>query len=72
MQDLVQMMTQTLKMDAGDADGSHDPQEFRLNRKYRDTLLLHGKTRQEAKDLSLSQINMGEKHLVDHPLPMLI
>uniref|UniRef100_A0A8C6SDE8 Uncharacterized protein n=1 Tax=Neogobius melanostomus TaxID=47308 RepID=A0A8C6SDE8_9GOBI len=58
MQDLVQMMTQTLRMDGGDAEGSRDLQEFRLNRRYRDTLLLHGKTRQEPKDLSLSHINM--------------
>ncbi|XP_072317974.1 serine/threonine-protein kinase Nek4 [Eucyclogobius newberryi] len=59
MQDLVQMMTQTLKMSAADAEGSGDLQEFRLNRKYRDTLLLHGKSPQEPKDLSLSNIHMG-------------
>ncbi|XP_033823138.1 serine/threonine-protein kinase Nek4 [Periophthalmus magnuspinnatus] len=56
MQDLVQMMTQTLKMPATDGEGSCDLQEFRLNRKYRDTLLLHGKN---PKDLSLSNISMG-------------
>ncbi|XP_052466234.1 serine/threonine-protein kinase Nek4 isoform X1 [Carassius gibelio] len=54
MQDLVQMMTQTLHMDARDA--SLDPDEtrchstplpeFKLNRKYRDTLMLHGKSRE--------------------------
>lgn len=58
MQDLVQMMTQTLRMDDGNGEGSWDLQEFRLKRKYRDTLLLHGKTRPEPKDLSISQINM--------------
>ncbi|XP_055016837.1 serine/threonine-protein kinase Nek4 isoform X2 [Boleophthalmus pectinirostris] len=56
MQDLVQMMTQTLKMAAADGEGSCDLQEFKLNRKYRDTLLLHGK---KPKDLSLSNISMG-------------
>lgn len=57
MQDLVQMMTQTLKMAGG--DGACEV-EFKLNRKYRDTLVLHGKAQQEAKDLSLSKISIGE------------
>lgn len=55
MQDLVQMMTQTLKMAGG--DGACEV-EFKLNRKYRDTLVLHGKAQQEAKDLSLSKISI--------------
>ncbi|XP_067101129.1 serine/threonine-protein kinase Nek4 isoform X1 [Osmerus mordax] len=55
MQDLVQMMTQTLRMDVREAVcepdgcsiGSRALPEFRLNRRYRDTLLLHGKAREE-------------------------
>ncbi|XP_058648514.1 serine/threonine-protein kinase Nek4 isoform X3 [Onychostoma macrolepis] len=62
MQDLVQMMTQTLHMDARDVsfepDGSrcHSTPlaEFKLNRKYRDTLMLHGKSREEQGDYQIS------------------
>uniref|UniRef100_A0A3P9KYA2 Serine/threonine-protein kinase Nek4 n=1 Tax=Oryzias latipes TaxID=8090 RepID=A0A3P9KYA2_ORYLA len=67
MQDLVQMMTQTLRM--GIKDGGHEVDkgafdsttlpEFKLNRKYRDTLVLHGKARGEAEDLPLSKIPKG-------------
>ncbi|XP_031603625.1 serine/threonine-protein kinase Nek4 isoform X1 [Oreochromis aureus] len=64
MHDLVNMMTQTLRMDVGDGVsegdrgrfGSTALPEFKLNRKYRDTLLLHGKAREEAENLSLGQI----------------
>lgn len=67
MQDLVHMMTQTLRMDIGDgvseADksrfGSTALPEFKLNRKYRDTLVLHGKAREEAENLSLGEIPIG-------------
>lgn len=55
MQDLVHMMTQTLRMDAG----STALPEFRLNRKYRDTLVLHGKAREDAENLSLGEIPIG-------------
>ncbi|XP_016356033.1 serine/threonine-protein kinase Nek4 [Sinocyclocheilus anshuiensis] len=62
MQDLVQMMTQTLHMDARDVsfepDGSrcHSTPlpEFKLNRKYRDTLMLHGKSREGQGDYQIS------------------
>ncbi|XP_022077592.2 serine/threonine-protein kinase Nek4 isoform X1 [Acanthochromis polyacanthus] len=60
--DLVSMMTQTLRMDVGvtEADksgfGSTALPEFKLNRKYRDTLVLHGKAREEAENLSLGEI----------------
>uniref|UniRef100_A0A8C1CF58 Serine/threonine-protein kinase Nek4 n=2 Tax=Cyprinus carpio TaxID=7962 RepID=A0A8C1CF58_CYPCA len=62
MQDFVQMMTQTLHMDARDVsfepDGSrcHSTPlpEFKLNRKYRDTLMLHGKTREGQGDNQIS------------------
>ncbi|XP_072521951.1 serine/threonine-protein kinase Nek4 [Salminus brasiliensis] len=45
MQDLVQMMTQTLRMDVRDVSQCNSTllPEFKLNRKYRDTLMLHGK-----------------------------
>ncbi|CAJ1051663.1 serine/threonine-protein kinase Nek4 isoform X2 [Xyrichtys novacula] len=68
MQDLVHMMTQTLRMDirdgVSDVDnkdrfGSTSLPEFKLNRKYRDTLVLHGKARGEAEDLSLGEIPTG-------------
>uniref|UniRef100_A0A3Q3LFS4 Serine/threonine-protein kinase Nek4 n=1 Tax=Mastacembelus armatus TaxID=205130 RepID=A0A3Q3LFS4_9TELE len=67
MQDLVHMMTQTLRMDVGDSVsemnkdrlGSTGLPEFKLNRKYRDTLVLHGKAREEAENLSLGEIPIG-------------
>ncbi|XP_050978439.1 serine/threonine-protein kinase Nek4 isoform X1 [Labeo rohita] len=62
MQDLVQMMTQTLHMDARDVSFEPDgPRclstplpEFKLNRKYRDTLMLHGKSRESQGDFQIS------------------
>ncbi|XP_035518072.1 serine/threonine-protein kinase Nek4 [Morone saxatilis] len=67
MQDLVHMMTQTLRMDIGDGGSEPDKgrfgstalPEFKLNRKYRDTLVLHGKAREEAENLSLGEIPIG-------------
>ncbi|XP_042261116.1 serine/threonine-protein kinase Nek4 isoform X1 [Thunnus maccoyii] len=67
MQDLVHMMTQTLRMDCGagvnEVDkgglGSTALPEFKLNRKYRDTLVLHGKAREEIENLSLGEIPIG-------------
>lgn len=66
MQDLVHMMTQTLRMEVKDGGGDKSAfdstsslPEFKLNRKYRDTLVLHGKARGEAEDLSLSKIPKG-------------
>ncbi|XP_054640402.1 serine/threonine-protein kinase Nek4 isoform X8 [Dunckerocampus dactyliophorus] len=67
MQELVHMMTQTLRMVGGDGAnevdnsefGSTASPEFKLNRKYRDTLVLHGKARQEAENLSLGEIPIG-------------
>lgn len=67
MQDLVKMMTHTLRMDVGDTvaaieksrlDSSALP-EFKLNRRYRDTLVLHGKACHKAEDLSLGEIPKG-------------
>ncbi|XP_041638776.1 serine/threonine-protein kinase Nek4 isoform X2 [Cheilinus undulatus] len=67
MQDLVHMMTQTLRMDIRDGTtgsengrlGSTALPEFKLNRKYRDTLMLHGKSREEGENLSLGEIPAG-------------
>uniref|UniRef100_H3CP87 Serine/threonine-protein kinase Nek4 n=1 Tax=Tetraodon nigroviridis TaxID=99883 RepID=H3CP87_TETNG len=67
IQDLVQMMTQTLRMDTEDSVDEEDKDslgltalpEFRLNREYRDTLVLHGKSQEEAEHLSLGQIPLG-------------
>lgn len=55
MQDLVQMMTQTLHMDARDVSLP----EFKLNRKYRDTLMLHGKSREGQGDFQISGFPLG-------------
>ncbi|XP_045885450.1 serine/threonine-protein kinase Nek4 isoform X5 [Micropterus dolomieu] len=68
MQDLVHMMTQTLRMDIGDGVsevgksskfGSTALPEFKLNKKYRDTLVLHGKAREGAENLLLGEIPKG-------------
>lgn len=65
MHDLVNMMTQTLRMEVGVTEvdksgfGSTTLPEFKLNRKYRDTLVLHGKAREEAENLSLGEIPKG-------------
>ncbi|XP_061583666.1 serine/threonine-protein kinase Nek4 isoform X2 [Cololabis saira] len=66
MHDLVNMMTQTLRgfpdsgheVDKGRTDSNPQP-EFKLNRQYRDTLVLHGKAREDAKNLSLGEIPKG-------------
>ncbi|KAL1266085.1 hypothetical protein QQF64_004112 [Cirrhinus molitorella] len=68
MQDLVQMMTQTLHMDARDV--SFEPNgprsrstplpEFKLNRKYRDTLMLHGKSGEGQGDFQISGIPLDD------------
>ncbi|MBN3275588.1 NEK4 kinase, partial [Polyodon spathula] len=61
MQDLVQLMTQTLRMDSRDPHdmGPHVAPplipEFKLNRKYRDTLILHGKAKEEQEDFQFSE-----------------
>ncbi|XP_061641628.1 serine/threonine-protein kinase Nek4 isoform X3 [Phyllopteryx taeniolatus] len=67
MQDLVHMMTKTLRMVDGNDVNEVDKHElgctllpeFKLNKKYRDTLVLHGKARQEAENLSLGEIPIG-------------
>lgn len=64
MQDLVHMMTQTLRMVGGNEVDKHGfgstlLPEFKFNRKYRDTLVLHGKARQESENMSLGEIPIG-------------
>lgn len=67
MQDLVQMMTQTLRMDIEDSVNEADKgifgltalPEFKLNGKYRDTLALHGKSGEEAQGLFRGKIPLG-------------
>lgn len=70
MQDLVQMMTQTLRMDARDGLSEQENSrgnsamlpEFKLNRKYRDTLMLHGKSRERECDFHVSDVRSGSVH----------
>ncbi|CAL8274811.1 unnamed protein product [Boreogadus saida] len=63
MHDLVQMMTQTLRMDGRErvndimCESTALP-EFKLNRKYRDTLVLHGKAWDQS-DLPLNDLPSG-------------
>ncbi|XP_012693939.2 serine/threonine-protein kinase Nek4 isoform X1 [Clupea harengus] len=68
IQDLVQMMTQTLRMDSKDAacesdgtrSGSKAQSEFKLNRKYKDTLVLHGKAIEVQDDFLLNDFCAGD------------
>uniref|UniRef100_A0A2D4ITI1 Serine/threonine-protein kinase Nek4 n=1 Tax=Micrurus lemniscatus lemniscatus TaxID=129467 RepID=A0A2D4ITI1_MICLE len=60
MNDLLQLMTQTLKMDNTEnysqfAMPTPDSQ-FRLNRKYRDTLILHGKAAEEPDEFQFQEL----------------
>ncbi|NXX24794.1 NEK4 kinase, partial [Nicator chloris] len=60
MNDLVQLMTWTLKMDSRENSEccvtSTPAPEFKLHRKYRDTLILHGKSPDESEDLKMEEI----------------
>ncbi|NWY17299.1 NEK4 kinase, partial [Aphelocoma coerulescens] len=60
MNDLVQLMTWTLKMDSKENSEccvtSTPAPEFKLNRKYRDTLILHGKSPDESEELKMEEI----------------
>ncbi|XP_049632135.1 serine/threonine-protein kinase Nek4 [Suncus etruscus] len=60
MSDLVQLMTQTLKLDSRESCEElpmSDPvSEFKLHRKYRDTLILHGKVAEETEELHLKEL----------------
>ncbi|XP_056380151.1 serine/threonine-protein kinase Nek4 isoform X2 [Hyla sarda] len=67
MNDLVNLMTQTLHMEKD--DGQMPPavcKEFKINRRYKDTLRLHGKTSEEQEDvvfqdLALDNLTVPEK-----------
>ncbi|XP_014725146.1 PREDICTED: serine/threonine-protein kinase Nek4 [Sturnus vulgaris] len=60
MNDLVQLMTWTLKMDSKENSEccvtSTPAPEFKLNRQYRDTLILHGKSPDESEKLKIEEI----------------
>ncbi|KAM9102682.1 serine/threonine-protein kinase Nek4 isoform X1 [Sarcophilus harrisii] len=61
MNDLVQLMTQTLKMDSKE-NCENLPKllpmsEFRLHRKYKDTLILHGKVEEDSEELGLKELS---------------
>lgn len=63
MNDLVQLMTWTLKMDSKENSEcsvtSTPAPEFKLHRKYRDTLILHGKSPDESQELKMEEIPSG-------------
>ncbi|NWH80611.1 NEK4 kinase, partial [Piaya cayana] len=57
--DLVRLMTWTLKMDSKENEHcvtSTPAPEFKLRRKYRDTLILHGKLPDESEELKFEEI----------------
>ncbi|XP_023583070.1 serine/threonine-protein kinase Nek4 [Trichechus manatus latirostris] len=60
MSDLVQLMTQTLKLDSKESYEElpvpNPVSEFKLHRKYRDTLILHGKIAEEAEELHFKEL----------------
>ncbi|XP_026976882.1 serine/threonine-protein kinase Nek4 isoform X5 [Sagmatias obliquidens] len=60
MSDLVQLMTQTLNLDSKesyeDLPVPEPVSEFKLLRKYRDTLILHGKVAEEAEELRFKEL----------------
>ncbi|XP_071406646.1 serine/threonine-protein kinase Nek4 isoform X2 [Pithys albifrons albifrons] len=60
MNDLVQLMTWTLKMDSKENSvTSAQAAEFKLHKKYRDTLILHGKTPDKSEELNIEEIPSG-------------
>uniref|UniRef100_A0A670YBC6 Serine/threonine-protein kinase Nek4 n=1 Tax=Pseudonaja textilis TaxID=8673 RepID=A0A670YBC6_PSETE len=60
MNDLLQLMTQTLKMDNIENYSQFamptPESQFRLNRKYRDTLILHGKAAEEPDEFQFQEL----------------
>ncbi|XP_048082555.1 serine/threonine-protein kinase Nek4 isoform X2 [Ursus arctos] len=67
MSDLVQLMTQTLKLESKenyeDLLVPEPVSEFKLHRKYRDTLILHGKVAEEAEDLHVKELPSGSEKI---------
>ncbi|XP_030723278.2 serine/threonine-protein kinase Nek4 isoform X1 [Globicephala melas] len=63
MSDLVQLMTQTLNLDSKESYEDllvpEPVSEFKLLRKYRDTLILHGKVAEEAEELRFKELPSG-------------
>lgn len=63
MNDLLQLMTHTLKMDNIESYSQFamptSDSQFRLNRKYRDTLILHGKAAEEPDEFQLQELPSG-------------
>ncbi|XP_062441381.1 serine/threonine-protein kinase Nek4 isoform X2 [Rhea pennata] len=63
MNDLVQLMTWTLKMDSKENSEccvtSSPASEFKLHRKYRDTLILHGKSTDESEGFKFEEFPSG-------------
>lgn len=70
MSDLVQLMTQTLNLDSKesyeDLPVPEPVSEFKLHRKYRDTLILHGKVAEEAEELCFKELPSGGQFIVLH------
>ncbi|XP_053577005.1 serine/threonine-protein kinase Nek4 isoform X2 [Bombina bombina] len=59
MHDLVQLMTQTLHMEKDRSEMPLAPScgsEFKLHRKYRDTLILHGKAEEEPQEFCFGDL----------------
>uniref|UniRef100_A0A8B9UZW8 Serine/threonine-protein kinase Nek4 n=1 Tax=Anas zonorhyncha TaxID=75864 RepID=A0A8B9UZW8_9AVES len=65
--DLVQLMTWTLKMDSKENSehcvASTPAPEFKLHRKYRDTLNLHGKSPDESEEFKFQEIPSGPEKI---------
>jgi NIMA (never in mitosis gene a)-related kinase len=61
-------MTQTLKLDSKDSCEDLPVQnpvsEFKLHRKYRDTLVLHGKVAEEAEELQFKEQPSGDQFVL--------
>nr|KAF6310894.1 NIMA related kinase 4 [Myotis myotis] len=68
MSDLVQLMTQTLKLDSKenceDLPVPDPVSEFKLHRKYRDTLILHGKVAEQAEELHFKELPLGDQFIL--------
>ncbi|KAI6077125.1 Serine/threonine-protein kinase Nek4 isoform X2 [Aix galericulata] len=65
--DLVQLMTWTLKMDSKENSehcvASTPAPEFKLHKKYRDTLNLHGKSPDESEEFKFQEIPSGPEKI---------
>ncbi|XP_066101344.1 serine/threonine-protein kinase Nek4 isoform X1 [Saccopteryx bilineata] len=63
MSDLVQLMTQTLKLDSKetceDLPVPEPVSEFKLHQKYQDTLILHGKVAEQAEEFHFKELPLG-------------